>query len=60
MDGRYRPRTTTSRPPAQRPPIEHDGNLVRLRFDRRPDPACIPTTAWYHAEAIRDEVAPKA
>ncbi len=60
MDGRYRPRATTTRPPTQRPPVEHDGNLVRLRFDRRPDPARIPTTAWYHAEAIRDEVAPKA
>ncbi len=55
MDGRFRPRTTTSRPAAQRPVLERSGNLVRLRFDLRPDPARIPTTGWYHAEAIREE-----
>ena len=55
MDGRFRPRTTTSRPSASRPPIERDGNLLRVRFDRRPDPARISTTGWYHAEAIKDD-----
>lgn len=55
MDGRYRPRTTTSRPPAVRPPIERDGNLVRLRFDLRPASDRTSTTAWYHAAAIRED-----
>ena len=55
MDGRFRPRTITPRPASRRPPIERSGNLVKLRFDLRPDPARISTTAWYHAEAIKDE-----
>lgn len=55
MDGRFRPRTTTSRPIAQRPPVERSGNLIKISFGLRPDPIRIPTTGWYHAEAIRDE-----
>ena len=55
MDGRFRPRTVTSRPATQRGPVERKGNVLRLRFGVRPDPVRVPTTAWYHAEAIRQE-----
>lgn len=55
MDGRYQPRTTTSRSPLKRPPIERDGNIVRVRFDLRPMADRAPATAWYHAAAIRED-----
>lgn len=55
MDGRFQPRTTPSRPARQRAPVEREGNLLRLRFGVRRDSVRIPTTAWYHAEAVRQE-----
>ncbi len=55
MDGRFQPRTIPSRPAARRPPIDREGNLLRLRFGVRPAPVRIPATAWYHAEAVRQE-----
>ena len=55
MDGRFQPRTRTSRPPSQRPPIETEGNVARLRFDLLSGPSRVPTRGWYHAEAIRED-----
>lgn len=55
MDGRYQIPATTPRPPMKRPPLERDGNVVRVRFDLRPMTDRAPATAWYHAAAIRED-----
>lgn len=55
MDDRVPPRTVPARRPAQRPVIERHGNLLKVTFSQRPAVASVPTTGWYHAEAIRDE-----